>query len=168
LLIGFWYQKAFGGCGGEEGFFLTTRGGGWCFFPGDCWCLRKPDRCCFMTTARDRLEPLAWVDCWCTTRMGLTAAGAIGWILRGAVGKSGQLTLHVWLRMRWKGLRRAALIHAAKRWWRRVFINGAPVSADEPECPQAEQLTALTVVTWVGGNRRRLFAALVAGGAERY
>ncbi len=67
LLIGFWYQKPSAAAAAKKAFL--TRASAMCSF---CWALsgflRRPERCCSITTARDRWSRWRWVDCWCITR----------------------------------------------------------------------------------------------------
>ena len=129
-------------------------------------CLRRPARCSSTTTARARWKPLALGGSAGAARgLGLTAAGAIGLLIfAGAVGKSGQLPLHVWLPDAMEGPTPvSALIHAATMVAAGVYLVARvyPLMAARARWPRVERTTALTVVTWVGASTA-VFAALIA------
>jgi len=84
-------------------------------------------------------------------------------IFLGAVGKSGQLPLHVWLPDAMEGPTPvSALIHAATMVAAGVFLVARvyPLMSVHPDGAAAET-TALTVVTWIGALTA-IFAASIA------
>src|ERR1039457_618313 len=167
LLIGFWYQKPSAAAAAKKA-FITTRVGDIFFFLGIVWLFSETGTLLFYNHGVGSLEPLSLAIL--TTQhagLGLSAAGAIGLLIfAGAVGKSGQLPLHVWLPDAMEGPTPvSALIHAATMVAAGVFLvarvyplMSAGAIVGEHGVPVT---TVLTVVTWVGALTA-IFAASIA------
>src|SRR5207253_895719 len=99
-----------------------------------------------------------------TTSIGIAASTGIGLLIFcGAIGKSGQVPLHVWLPDAMEGPTPvSALIHAATMVAAGVFLVARvyPLMAAHPPGAAAET-TALQVITWVGAITA-VFAASIA------
>ena len=167
LLIGFWYQKPSAAAAAKKA-FLTTRVGDIFFLLGIVWLFAQTGTLLFYDHGAGSLEPLALGGLLVHhAAWGLTVAGAIGLLIfAGAVGKSGQLPLHVWLPDAMEGPTPvSALIHAATMVAAGVYLvarvyplmsAGAVAHGEAPGTT-----TALMVVTWVGAATA-VFAALIA------
>src|SRR5579863_413327 len=115
LLIGFWYQKPSAAAAAKKA-FLTTRIGDVFFLLGIVWLFSQTGTLLFYDHGAGSMEPLKLELLLASPAgLGLSAAGAIGLLIfAGAVGKSGQLPLHVWLPDAMEGPTPvSALIHAA-------------------------------------------------------
>jgi NADH-quinone oxidoreductase subunit L len=163
LLIGFWYQKPSAAAAAKKA-FLTTRVGDVFFLLGIVWLFSQTGTLLFYSGGAGSLEPAALAGLLVQhAALGLTAAGAIGLLIfLGAMGKSGQFPLHVWLPDAMEGPTPvSALIHAAT-----MVAAGVYLVARVYPLMQASSLTggafsSLTVVTWVGAFTA-VFAALIA------
>lgn len=156
LLIGFWTQKPSAAAAAKKA-FITTRIGDIGLFIGMLWLYGRGGALLFYDDGRGCLEPGA-----------LAAAGSASTFIAllifcGAMGKSGQFPLHVWLPDAMEGPTPvSALIHAATMVAAGVFLvarmfplfSYGAVNGVTP---------ALEVVVWVGVITS-LFAALVALG----
>jgi NADH-quinone oxidoreductase subunit L len=170
LLIGFWYQKPSAAAAAKKA-FITTRVGDIFFFLGIVWLFSQTGTLLFYNHGIGSLEPLSLaVLVTQHAGLGLSAAGAIALLIfAGAVGKSGQLPLHVWLPDAMEGPTPvSALIHAATMVAAGVFLvarvyplmaAGAPLMSIGAQ--PGGTTVALTVVTWVGAATA-VFAALIA------
>jgi NADH-quinone oxidoreductase subunit L len=170
LLIGFWYQKPSAAAAAKKA-FITTRVGDIFFFLGIVWLFAQTGTLLFYNHGVGSLEGLALANLLTQhAGLGLSAAGAIGLLIfAGAVGKSGQLPLHVWLPDAMEGPTPvSALIHAATMVAAGVFLvarvyplmaAGAPLMSIGAQ--PGGTTVALTVVTWVGAATA-VFAALIA------
>ena len=168
LLIGFWYQKPSAAAAAKKA-FLTTRIGDVFFLLGIVWLFAQTGTLLFYNGGAGSLEPSALTALLAQhAAFGLTFAGAIGLLIfAGAVGKSGQLPLHVWLPDAMEGPTPvSALIHAATMVAAGVYLvarvyplmsAGVPMLNGEA----SGTTTALVVVTWVGAATA-VFAALIA------
>ena len=169
LLIGFWYQKPSAAAAAKKA-FVTTRVGDIFFFLGIVWLFSSTGTLLLYNHGVGSIEPLSLAIL--STQhagLGLSAAGAIALLIfAGAVGKSGQLPLHVWLPDAMEGPTPvSALIHAATMVAAGVYLvarvyplmsAGMPLTASGDP---AGTTVALTVVTWVGAATA-VFAALIA------
>ena len=174
LLIGFWYQKPSAAAAAKKA-FITTRIGDVVFFLGILWLYAESHTLlfysddgsgCLQSTSLKLLTGL-------TTTGGITLATAIGLLIFcGAIGKSGQVPLHVWLPDAMEGPTPvSALIHAATMVAAGVYLIARvfPLMAGAPELFPSilavakgwEASSALTVVTWVGAITA-VFAACIA------
>jgi NADH-quinone oxidoreductase subunit L len=169
LLIGFWYQKPSAAAAAKKA-FLTTRVGDVFFLLGIVWLFAGTGTLLFYDGGAGSIEPLQLLLLQGTqAHLGLTAATAIGLLIfAGAIGKSGQLPLHVWLPDAMEGPTPvSALIHAATMVAAGVYLVARVyplIAAGRLVSPAGEVIgssTGLTVVTWVGASTA-LFAALVA------
>ncbi len=163
LLIGFWYHKPSAAAAAKKA-FLTTRVGDIFFLLGIVWLFSQTGTLLFYNGGAGSIEapalaallqqPAAW---------GLTAAGAIGLLIfAGAVGKSGQLPLHVWLPDAMEGPTPvSALIHAATMVAAGVYLVARVYPLMAAGAGANGSTVALTVVTWIGAATA-LFAALIA------
>jgi len=170
LLIGFWYQKPAAAAAAKKA-FVTTRVGDVFFLLGIVWLFSQTGTLLFYNHGVGSLEGLALVNLTSQhAAFGLSATGAIGLLIfAGAVGKSGQLPLHVWLPDAMEGPTPvSALIHAATMVAAGVFLvarvyplmaAGAPLMLSG--AASHGTTAALTVVTWVGAATA-VFAALIA------
>jgi NADH-quinone oxidoreductase subunit L len=154
LLIGFWIERPSAAAAAKKA-FITTRIGDMGFFLGLLWLYHSSGTLLFYDNGRGCLE---------TAGLALLGAGAT-WIALlifcGAVGKSGQFPLHVWLPDAMEGPTPvSALIHAATMVAAGVFLVARVypiflVGAINGVTP------SLTVVVWIGVITG-LMAALIA------
>src|SRR3989442_7669066 len=154
LLIGFWIERPSAAAAAEKA-FITTRIGDMGFFLGMLWLYNRSGTLLFYDSGNGCLESAGLA----LLRASATFIALL--IFCGAVGKSGQFPLHVWLPDAMEGPTPvSALIHAATMVAAGVFlvarvyplfsfgaINGVTPS--------------LTVVVWIG-ETTALMAALIA------
>jgi NADH-quinone oxidoreductase subunit L len=158
LLIGFWFQKPSAAAAAKKA-FITTRIGDLGLLLGMVWLYGETGTLLFYDGGNGCLEQSAL-----TKLVGASVAGGMAvstaislLIFCGAVGKSGQVPLHVWLPDAMEGPTPvSALIHAATMVAAGVFLM-ARVFPLLGEATSA----AREVVTWVGAITA-IFAALVA------
>jgi NADH-quinone oxidoreductase subunit L len=167
LLIGFWYHKPSAAAAAKKA-FITTRIGDLGLLLGMVWLYAETGTLNFYDGGKGCLEHSALTAMLAhATIGGLAVSTAIGLLIfLGAVGKSGQVPLHVWLPDAMEGPTPvSALIHAATMVAAGVFLvarvyplmsvsgiigaHGVPVT------------TSLTVITWVG-SITAIFAASIA------
>jgi NADH-quinone oxidoreductase subunit L len=163
LLIGFWYQRPAAAAAAKKA-FLTTRVGDIFFLLGMVWLFAQTGTLLFYDNGAGSLEPVALASLLAQpAALGLTAAGAIGLLIfAGAVGKSGQLPLHVWLPDAMEGPTPvSALIHAATMVAAGVYLMARVYPLLQAGMPVGGSTVPLTVVTWVGAATA-VFAALIA------
>jgi NADH-quinone oxidoreductase subunit L len=168
LLIGFWYHKPSAAAAAKKA-FITTRIGDLGLLLGMVWLYAESGTLNFYADGHGCLEQSA-LTAMVThmTAAGMAVSTAIGLLIfLGAVGKSGQLPLHVWLPDAMEGPTPvSALIHAATMVAAGVFLVARvyPLMAAHAE-PIDEfgvpVTTALTVVTWIGALTA-IFAASIA------
>jgi NADH-quinone oxidoreductase subunit L len=154
LLIGFWIERPSAAAAAKKA-FITTRIGDMGFFAGMLWLYGRSGTLLFYDHGNGCLESAG------LALLGASATCVALLIFCGAVGKSGQFPLHVWLPDAMEGPTPvSALIHAATMVAAGVFlvarvyplfsfgaINGVTPS--------------LTVVVWIGVTTA-LMAALIA------
>ncbi|MBC8096010.1 MAG: NADH-quinone oxidoreductase subunit L, partial [Akkermansiaceae bacterium] len=179
LLIGFWYHKPSAAAAAKKA-FITTRIGDVAFLIGMVWLYSQSGTLLFYTedgsgcmqqTALARMVAQ-------TTAVGMAVSTAIGLLIfAGAVGKSGQVPLHVWLPDAMEGPTPvSALIHAATMVAAGVFLVArvfplmsvslvqSNIESFLPIAPTVsfhEPTLALQVVTWIGAITA-IFAASIA------
>jgi NADH-quinone oxidoreductase subunit L len=166
LLIGFWYHKPKAAAAAKKA-FITTRIGDLAFLLGMIWLYSEAGTLLFYDGGAGCLEHSSLLRLVLqTTSAGLAASTGIGLLIFcGAIGKSGQVPLHVWLPDAMEGPTPvSALIHAATMVAAGVFLiariyplmsvhNGIDISITPT--------TALKIVTWVGAITA-VFAASIA------
>lgn len=168
LLIGFWFHKPSAAAAARKA-FLVTRIGDLGLFLGTLWLYRDTGTLLFYDAGKGCLEAAALGGLTGTMLTGtLSVATAIGLLLFvGAVGKSGQLPLHVWLPDAMEGPTPvSALIHAATMVAAGVFLMARvfPLMTGGVErAVSAGGHPGLEVMAWVGGLTA-VFAALIAVG----
>ena len=166
LLIGFWYHKPSAAAAAKKA-FITTRIGDLAFLLGMVWLYSEAGTLLFYDGGAGCLEHSALIRLVAqTTSIGMAASTGIGLLIFcGAVGKSGQVPLHVWLPDAMEGPTPvSALIHAATMVAAGVFLVARIfplMSAHGGIDISLAPATALTVVTWVGAITA-VFAACVA------
>jgi NADH-quinone oxidoreductase subunit L len=167
LLIGFWYHKPSAAAAAKKA-FITTRIGDLGLLFGMVWLYAETGTLNFYSGGKGCLESGALAAMLThATIGGMAVSTMIGLLIfLGAVGKSGQVPLHVWLPDAMEGPTPvSALIHAATMVAAGVFLvarvyplmsvggiigaHGVPVT------------TSLTVITWVGAITA-IFAASIA------
>ncbi|HZL42402.1 MAG TPA: NADH-quinone oxidoreductase subunit L [Verrucomicrobiae bacterium] len=158
LLIGFWYHKPSAAAAAKKA-FITTRIGDIAFLIGLVWLYAQSGTLLCYDAGRGCLETTALgAMAGQLTTFGVPVAVAISLLIFcGAMGKSGQVPLHVWLPDAMEGPTPvSALIHAATMVAAGVFLVARvfPLMA-------AGTGTTLTVITWVGAITA-IFAAGVA------
>ena len=150
LLIGFWFERPAAAAAAKKA-FITTRIGDLGLLLGMVWLYGQTGTLLFYDHGAGCMEhgPLSLLT-------GKTLTGIALLIFCGAVGKSGQLPLHVWLPDAMEGPTPvSALIHAATMVAAGVYL----VARVYPL--MSLSTNALTVITWVGALTA-IFAALVA------
>jgi NADH-quinone oxidoreductase subunit L len=160
LLIGFWYHKPSAAAAAKKA-FITTRIGDVALLLGMVWLYSQTNTLLFYDNGRGCLEASQLgVMSVRAAHLGIAVSTAISLLIfAGAVGKSGQVPLHVWLPDAMEGPTPvSALIHAATMVAAGVFLVARVyplMSAD------AGHINALHVVTWVGAITA-IFAASIA------
>ena len=164
LLIGFWFARPAAAAAAKKA-FITTRIGDLGFFLGILWLNNASGSLLFFDGGRGVLEPavLSALSAQVTVG-GLAVSTAIGLLIFcGAVGKSGQFPLHVWLPDAMEGPTPvSALIHAATMVAAGVFLIARVyplMSADQGLAHVP--LHALTAVAFIGAVTA-LLGALIA------
>ena len=159
LLIGFWYFKPSAAEAAKKA-FITTKLGDLGFFIGILLLYNQAGTLLFYDNGNGALEANALGQMAKTTLVwGLSASTVIALLIFcGAVGKSGQLPLHVWLPDAMEGPTPvSALIHAATMVAAGVFL----VARVYPLFQVGDNGYALTIVAYTGAFTA-LFAALIA------
>ena len=160
LLIGFWFHKPSAAAAAKKA-FITTRIGDMALLLGMVWLYSRAGTLIFYDHGAGCLEASKWgVIGVRITHMGITVSTAISLLIfAGAVGKSGQVPLHVWLPDAMEGPTPvSALIHAATMVAAGVFL----VARVYPLMTASiAAFTAMQVVTWVGAITA-IFAASIA------
>jgi NADH-quinone oxidoreductase subunit L len=164
LLIGFWYRKPSAAAAAKKA-FITTRIGDLALLLGMVWLYSRTGTLLFYDGGNGCLEQSALAGMVAqTTVLGMAVSTGISLLVFfGAVGKSGQVPLHVWLPDAMEGPTPvSALIHAATMVAAGVFLVARmyPLMAARAE-GVAHVPGALQVVTWVGVITA-LFAATIA------
>lgn len=155
LLIGFWFHKPAAAAAAKKA-FITTRIGDLGLLLGMLWLYDSTGSLLFYDAGQGILEADALTTLVAQSTVGgLTAATAIGLLVFcGAIGKSGQFPLHVWLPDAMEGPTPvSALIHAATMVAAGVFLVARVYPLMTPD--------ALTVVAIVGAITA-LLGALIA------
>jgi NADH-quinone oxidoreductase subunit L len=164
LLIGFWYHKPSAAAAAKKA-FITTRIGDLAFFLGMVWLYSKTGTLLFYDNGAGCLEAsnLSKMVAQATTAGMAVSTGISLLIFCGAIGKSGQVPLHVWLPDAMEGPTPvSALIHAATMVAAGVFLVARVYPLMSAHLGGAEVATsALRVVTWVGVITA-VFAATIA------
>ena len=152
LLIGFWIERPSAAAAAKKA-FITTRIGDMGFFLGILWLYHRSGTLLFYNNGGGCLETAGF--------LGASATFIALLIFAGAVGKSGQFPLHVWLPDAMEGPTPvSALIHAATMVAAGVFLVARvyPIFATGAINGVT---TSLTVVVWIGVITG-LMAALIA------
>jgi NADH-quinone oxidoreductase subunit L len=150
LLIGFWYERPAAAAAAKKA-FITTRIGDLGLLLGMVWLYGRTGTLLFYDHGAGCLE--AGI-----ASAGVASTGIALLIFCGAVGKSGQLPLHVWLPDAMEGPTPvSALIHAATMVAAGVYLVARVYPLMTPQ--------ALEVVAWIGALTA-IFAALVAVAQE--
>ena len=169
LLIGFWFHKPEAAAAAKKA-FITTRIGDLGFLIGMVWLYDASGSLLFYDGGAGVLEnaSLAALSAQ-TLGCGLAVSSAIGLLIfSGAVGKSGQFPLHVWLPDAMEGPTPvSALIHAATMVAAGVFLIARVyplMSADQ--ALTAVPVHALTVVAFVGAITALLGASIAVAQSD--
>jgi NADH-quinone oxidoreductase subunit L len=166
LLIGFWFEKPSAAAAAKKA-FIVTRIGDLGLFLGMLWLYRETGTLLFYDDGAGALEPAALATMTTTMVTGsLSVATCVALLLFvGAIGKSGQVPLHVWLPDAMEGPTPvSALIHAATMVAAGVFLVARvfPLMAGGVDVPvTAGGSFALGTVASVGAVTA-VFAALMA------
>ncbi|HZV34012.1 MAG TPA: NADH-quinone oxidoreductase subunit L, partial [Verrucomicrobiae bacterium] len=165
LLIGFWYHKPRAAAAAKKA-FITTRIGDVVFFLGILYLYWQAGTLLFYDNGNGCLESAKLGEMHdLTTVGGMAVTTAIGLLIFcGAIGKSGQVPLHVWLPDAMEGPTPvSALIHAATMVAAGVFLMARVFPLLDPAVVgvTGSSSAALTVVTWVGAITA-VFAACIA------
>ena len=154
LLIGFWIHKPSAAAAAKKA-FITTRIGDLGFFLGLLWLYRSTGTLLFYDNGKGCLEAAGLLA------IGSSATFIALLIFSGAVGKSGQFPLHVWLPDAMEGPTPvSALIHAATMVAAGVFLVARVYPIFSLGAVDGVT-TSLTVVVWIGVITA-LMAALIA------
>jgi NADH-quinone oxidoreductase subunit L len=150
LLIGFWYFKPTAAAAMKKA-FITTRVGDVGFFLGILVLYWQTGTLNLYATGNGALEQgsrLAELSGW----FGLTMASTIAILLfMGAMGKSAQVPLHVWLPDAMEGPTPvSALIHAATMVAAGVFLVGRMFPLFTAGAAEGGSTPALDLVMWIG------------------
>lgn len=163
LLIGFWYQKPAAVAAAQKA-FITTRIGDLGLLLGMIWLYRECGTLLFYDSGNGLLEqPQLYTLATTTTVGGIAVSTATALLIFcGAVGKSGQFPLHVWLPDAMEGPTPvSALIHAATMVAAGVFLVARMWPLFAATAGPDSVATALIAVTWTGAFTA-VFAAAIA------
>ena len=170
LLIGFWYHKPSAAAAAKKA-FITTRIGDVAFLLGMVWLYSKTGTLLFYDNGNGCLETATLAKAFPVSAIGFTLLGISLLIFIGAMGKSGQFPLHVWLPDAMEGPTPvSALIHAATMVAAGVFLVARVFALMKPDWnaivgPHAmvslAPPDATIVITWVGAITA-VFAASIA------
>ena len=153
LLIGFWFHKPAAAAAAKKA-FLTTRIGDLGLLLGMLWLYDSTGSLLFYNAGKGVLEISALTNlAGQLLPGGLAVSTAIGLLIFcGAIGKSGQFPLHVWLPDAMEGPTPvSALIHAATMVAAGVFLVARVYPLMEADLPLAGvPVHALTVVAFIG------------------
>ena len=166
LLIGFWFHKPSAAAAAKKA-FITTRIGDLGLLLGMLWLYHSQGTLLFYDNGNGVLESGALASLsHGVTVGGLAVSTAIGLLIFcGAVGKSGQFPLHVWLPDAMEGPTPvSALIHAATMVAAGVFLIARvyPLMLADQAIAGAP-LHALTVVAAIGAITALMGAAIAVG-----
>ena len=154
LLIGFWIERPSAAAAAKKA-FITTRIGDMGFFLGMLWLYNRSGTLLFYDGGRGCLESAG------LALLGASATFIALLIFCGAVGKSGQFPLHVWLPDAMEGPTPvSALIHAATMVAAGVFLVARVYPLFSLGAINGVS-SSLTVVVWIGVTTA-LMAALIA------
>jgi NADH-quinone oxidoreductase subunit L len=154
LLIGFWIERPSAAAAAKKA-FITTRIGDLALFLGMLWLYRASGTLLFYDYGKGCIQNFSLLA------LGAATTSIALLIFCGAVGKSGQFPLHVWLPDAMEGPTPvSALIHAATMVAAGVFLVARvyPLFANGPIMGITP---SLTVVVWIGVVTA-LMAALIA------
>jgi proton-translocating NADH-quinone oxidoreductase chain L len=154
LLIGFWIERPSAAAAAKKA-FITTRIGDMGFFLGMLWLYNRSGTLLFYDDGKGCLEAAG------VAMLGASATFIALLIFFGAVGKSGQFPLHVWLPDAMEGPTPvSALIHAATMVAAGVFLVARVYPLFSLGAVNGVT-SSLTVVVWIGVTTA-LMAALIA------
>ncbi len=154
LLIGFWIERPSAAAAAKKA-FITTRIGDMGFFLGMLWLYNRSGTLLFYDGGHGCLENAG------LALLGASATFIALLIFCGAVGKSGQFPLHVWLPDAMEGPTPvSALIHAATMVAAGVFLVARVYPLFSLGAINGVT-SSLTVVVWIGVTTA-LMAALIA------
>jgi NADH-quinone oxidoreductase subunit L len=154
LLIGFWIERPSAAAAAKKA-FITTRIGDMGFFLGLLWLYGRSGTLLFYDGGNGCLESAG------LAMLGASATFIALLIFCGAIGKSGQFPLHVWLPDAMEGPTPvSALIHAATMVAAGVFLVARVYPLFSLGAIEGVT-TSLTVVVWIGVTTA-LMAALIA------
>src|SRR5215211_4110380 len=154
LLIGFWIDRPSAAAAAKKA-FITTRIGDMGFFLGMLWLYNRSGTLLFYDDGRGCLESAG------LALVGASATFIALLIFCGAIGKSGQFPLHVWLPDAMEGPTPvSALIHAATMVAAGVFLVARVYPLFSLGAINGVT-SSLTVVVWIGVTTA-LLAALIA------
>jgi len=154
LLIGFWIERPSAAAAAKKA-FVTTRIGDLGFFLGLLWLYGRSGTLLFYDSGNGCLESTG------LAMLGASATFIALLIFCGAVGKSGQFPLHVWLPDAMEGPTPvSALIHAATMVAAGVFLVARVYPVFSLGAING-MTSSLTVVVWIGVTTA-LMAALIA------
>ena len=171
LLIGFWYHKPSAAAAAKKA-FITTRIGDLALMLGMVWLYAKTGTLTFYDGGNGCLEIPTLAKAFPFEGFGFVALTGIALLIFvGAMGKSGQVPLHVWLPDAMEGPTPvSALIHAATMVAAGVFLVARVFPLMKPDwnalagshtIVNMPPLDATAVITWVGAITA-LFAASIA------
>ena len=165
LLIGFWFHKPSAAAAAKKA-FIVTRVGDIGFFLGVLWLYAKTGTLLFYDDGQGCLEQSSLARLVAQpTRAGLAVSTAISLLIFcGAIGKSGQVPLHVWLPDAMEGPTPvSALIHAATMVAAGVFLVARvyPLMAATPDN------AALALETRDARPQERQNSGPISGNAQR-
>ncbi len=162
LLIGFWFHKPSAAAAAKKA-FITTRIGDLGFLLGLLWLQDAQGTLLFYDGGAGILESAALANLSYLVPGGLAASTAIGLLIFcGAIGKSGQFPLHVWLPDAMEGPTPvSALIHAATMVAAGVFLVARVFPLMAADQVLEVPVHALTVVAFTGAITA-LLGALIA------
>ncbi len=154
LLIGFWIERPSAAAAAKKA-FITTRIGDMGFFLGMLWLYNRSGTLLFYDGGNGCLESAG------LALLGASATFIALLIFCGAVGKSGQFPLHIWLPDAMEGPTPvSALIHAATMVAAGVFLVARVYPLFSLGAINGVT-SSLTVVVWIGVTTA-LMAALIA------